>query len=57
MEETVRKERRKKEIGKGILRRGPRSIEEKCVGTWRTGRRRGEREKGPCRKESERNRK
>jgi hypothetical protein len=44
MEETVRNERRKKEIGIGTLRRGPGSIEEKCVGTWRTGRRRGERE-------------
>jgi hypothetical protein len=42
--ETVSKERRKKEIGIGTLRIGPGSIEENCVGTWRTGRIRGERE-------------
>jgi hypothetical protein len=40
----MRGEQGKERIGIGTLRRGPGSIEEKCVGTWRTGRRRGEKE-------------
>ncbi len=44
LEETVRKERKQKKIGIGASMRGPGRTEEKCVGTWRTGRRRGERE-------------
>jgi hypothetical protein len=40
----IRGEQGKERIGIGILRRGPGSIEEKCIGTWRTGRRSGESE-------------